>query len=231
MCLSTTNPQATEILVQDDNSPNYNLLEVPLPPPIKPARNQINYGFAGNCNAGATRAQGDYLIFVNQDIVPTHPGWLDEMVAVFEDNDNVGIVGPKLLFPDGKIQSCGGIFNGNRTPEHRYLGWANKDDRRVNTTERVSWITGAAMMMRREDFFAVGGFDMGYSGGYFEDVDLCMKVKEQLGKDVWYCASAELVHEVGSTGGNPNFMQNAKRFKGIWGSKIVSDTQYVKVGY
>jgi GT2 family glycosyltransferase len=88
-------------------------------------------------------------------------------------------------------------------------------------------------MIRREDFFAAGGLrgDL-YPGGYFEDVDLCQKVKRDIGKDIWYCAEASLVHTVASTGGNPkHFMRNSSTFHKRWDAEITPDTNIVYVGY
>jgi GT2 family glycosyltransferase len=216
----------------DDHSPDYNLMEIPLPNGLLKGRTEQNYGFAGNCNLGAQHAPGDVLLFLNQDcrVYENRPGWLEAMIDVLE-RPNVGIVGPRLVFGNGAVQSVGGLFDGAKGPYHRDLGWANPFDRRLSLPERVSWTTGAALMIRRADFLKVGGFDMGYQGGYFEDVDLCMKVQTQLGKEVWYCPGATFVHDVGSTGGNPKFMENSRRFHALWDQHIEPDTSFVMVGY
>lgn len=169
-------------------------------------------------------------MFLNQDIRPTHPGWADRMLEVL-GHENVGIVGPRLVFENGAVQSVGGLFDAAKGPFHRDLGWADAMCARLSQSERVSWTTGAALMIRRADFLEVGGFDMGYPGGYFEDVDLCLKVRAQLHKEVWYCADATLVHEVGSTGGNPKFMDNSRRFHALWDQHIEPDTNFVMVTY
>ena len=126
----------------------------------------------------------------------------------------------------------GGWYDGNKGPFHRYLGWSNPEDWRISQTEVVSWITGAAIMIRRADFVALGGFDADtYRKGYFEDVDLCERVK-QAGKQVYYCPDATLVHDVGSTGGNPEFfMENSRRFHARWDKMIVSDSPFIHVNY
>jgi GT2 family glycosyltransferase len=217
----------------------------PLPPGATPARNEQNVGFAGNINRAAQRARGDYLLLLNQDCRATpyegdgeaakrllKPGWADAMLRVFLDHEDAGIVGPRLIFPTGEVQSVGGLFDFGKGPYHRYLGWSQPDDRRINRTEPVSWITGAAIMIRRADFLALGGLDGDtYIRGYFEDVDLCMRVRFTLGKKVYYCAEATLVHEVGSTGGNPYFMQNSRRFHERWDAQIQPDSPFVYVGY
>jgi GT2 family glycosyltransferase len=201
------------------------------------AVNEVNLGFAGNCNAGAARATKDILLFLNQD-TRAHEHWFNPLMALFE-NPKVGIVGPKLIFPpssdprrpEGMIQSCGGLYDGGKGPYHRYLGWA-EDDWRVNICERVSWTTGAALAIRRELFEKVGGFDIGYEKGYFEDVDLCEQVKAE-GYEVWYCPESVFEHGVASTGGIPShlFKGNSLRFHQKWDAKITPDTTAIYVSY
>lgn len=233
-----------EILVQDDASSDCDLRELITPPePVKVERNEYNLGFAGNCNAGARRAKGDILLFLNQD-TRSREGWFDPLMAMF-DNPKVGIVGPKLIMvapvvsdgydtlrmPRDAIQSCGGLYDGGRGPYHRYLGW-HPDDWRVNQTERVSWTTGAALAIRRELFWKVGGFDEGYLRGYFEDVDLCENAKA-VGFEVWYCPQAVFEHAVGSTGGIPaeQFRANSIRFHRRWDKHITPDVNVIHVNY
>lgn len=224
-----------EILVQDDASSNGDLKDI-VGAPVAVARNERNLGFAGNCNAGAARAQGDVLLFLNQD-TRARAGWWAPLLAAF-DNLAVGVVGPKLVFgenPHGvqeeSVQSCGGLFDAGKGPFHRWLGWA-ADDWRVNVPERVSWTTGAALAVRRELFAKVGGFDEGYVRGYFEDVDLSMKVRAA-GAEVWYEPRAVFEHQVGSTGGvAPHiFKANSLRFHAKWDAVIVPDTNVVHVNY
>jgi GT2 family glycosyltransferase len=209
-------------------------------------RTPHNLGFAGNLNWAAQYAEGEYLLLLNQDTrsVPVgsdapivakllRPGWVDAMLDVFAQYPDAGLVGPRLVFPNGMIQSVGGEFGADKGPAHRYIGWANPLDRRVSKTERVSWITGAAIMLRREDFFTLGGLrgDI-YIKGYFEDVDACMRMRFELGKEVYYCADATLVHEAGSTGGNPQFfMRNSATFHRLWDNKIEVENAFIAVGY
>jgi O-antigen biosynthesis protein len=172
------------------------------------------------------------LLFLNQDTV-AHAEWFEPLMSLFE-YQNIGIAGPKLItkMPDGdRIQSCGGLYGGNKGPFHRYLGWA-ADDWRVNIIERVSWMTGAALAVRRDLFFKVGGFDVGYERGYFEDVDLCEKVKEA-GFEVWYCPEAVFEHYAGTSGGVPPhiFKANSMHFHEKWDAKIKPDTQVSHVAY
>jgi len=213
-----------EWLVQDDASPDYNALGVIPPALASVARNNENVGFAMNCNFGASRATGDVLFFLNQDCfgVPEWSrGWDKALVAAFDD-EAVGIVGARLLFPDGKIQSVGGLFDAKRQPFHRCLGWSNPLHPQANTPEYVSWVTGAAMAVRRSVWEQLRGFDPVYGRGYWEDVDFAVRA-QLIGHKVWYEPRCTLIHTVGSTGGNPDFMKNAQTFREKWESFIEPD--------
>lgn len=225
-----------QIIIQDDCSTDFDVMEC-IGPPAEPERNAVNLGFAGNCNAGARRAGGDILLFLNQDTRAFNE-WFEPLMIMFDD-PKVGIVGPKLITPvmkpdgarDYSIQSCGGLYDGNKGPFHRFLGWA-ADDRRVNVRERVSWTTGAALAIRRDLFAGVGGFDEDYKRGYFEDVDLCEKVKGT-GFEIWYCPDAIFQHTVGVSGGVPAevFKTNSMRFHRKWDAIITPDTGIIHVNY
>ena len=222
-----------EILVQDDASPDVDLTTI-LGPPAQVARNKVNLGFAANCNMGAQRADraSDILFFLNQD-TQAQSDWFEPLVRMFAD-PRVGIVGPKLIFADDKkesVQSCGGLYDGGKGPFHRYLGYA-ADDWRVNIAEKVSWTTGAALAIRQTLFWAVNGFDPAYGRGYFEDVDLCEKVKAR-GYEVWYCPEAVFKHEVGTSSAatQESFRENSIRFHNKWNYRIVPDTPIVHVNY
>ena len=209
--------RAIQWVIQDDCSPDLDFRFLIPPYVASVERNEVNKGFAGNCNAGAARAVGDVIAFVNQDIVADgnlSRGWDTTLLAAFEDA-SVGIVAPRLVFPDGKVQSAGGLYDNHLQPFHRCLGYSDLTNWEVNTPEYVSWVTGAFLAIRRDVFQQVGGFDEAYVGGYFEDVDLCLRVRE-LGLKVWYEPRTSLIHKVGTSGGSPNFMKNATLFRDRW---------------
>ncbi len=206
-----------EFLVQDDASPALDIRPLIPPTLARVERNPSNLGFAGNANAAVQRAGGDILLFVNQDVFGVHnlsENWDTAILRAFDD-PSVGIVGARLLFPDGRIQSAGGLFDARGTPYHRCFMWRNRDYHEISKAQEVSWVTGAALAIRHKLFERVGGFDMDYTNGYFEDTDLCLKVRE-LGYKIWYEPACTLVHSVGSTGGSKNFTRNALLFKHRW---------------
>lgn len=230
--------QPLEFLVADDASSEVNFMELLPPCTAKVIRRDVNGGFAANANTGAAFAQGDILLFLNQDTYalpqdangnPFSVGWNIALAKTFESDPAIGIVGAKLLFPDGKIQSAGGIFDAHCQPAHRCLGYSDHTFAEVNTPQEVSWVTGAALAIRRSLFAEIGGFDEGYVRGYFEDTALCLSARER-GYKVWYEPTVQLVHEVGTSGGNPDFMKNALRFKQAWvdTKKVKPDTYQLK---
>lgn len=207
--------------VQDDASPDVDFRGV-IPRSIATvARNEANGGFAVNCNAGARVAledgQADILLFVNQDVfaVPEWSnGWDAALVAPFAD-PQVGIVGARLLFPTGGVQSVGGTWDTAAQPVHRCLGYSNPLAEEVNTLCEVDWTTGAAIAIRAHVFKALGGFDERYERGYFEDCDLCLRARGR-GYKVMYQPGATFIHSVGTSGGSPYFTRNALRFRQQW---------------
>ena len=232
MCLNSLRAMQVgecEYLVQDDCSPNLNMGLV-IPHEIASVqRNDYNVGFGVNCNTGAGRASGDVVLFVNQDVYAWDGwsnGWDAALMSAFADA-SVGIVGARLLFPDLRIQSAGGILDAKCQPHHRNLGYANPNHPDVATPCDVSWVTGAALAVRRELFYSVGGFDMAYKA-YFEDVDLCLKVAT-MGYRIRYEPACTLIHKVGSTGGSPLFMNSARTFKERWvdSGKVKQDSYVV----
>lgn len=215
-----------EYIVQDDDPSVPIGMDAYIPPcAASVQRNPQNLGFGGNCNAGASRAGGDILLFFNQDAyaVPAlSMGWDTELLKVF-DNPLVGVAGFKLLFTNGAVQHAGVVFDKNCQPHHRFLGYADHLYKPANVPEEIPAVTGAALAIRADLFHQLNGFDVkAFPGGYFEDVDLCGRAI-QSGYAVWYQPTVVFVHEVGTSGGNPNFYTNAQTFKARW-----VDTQLIQ---
>lgn len=187
-----------EVIVIDDASHDgteqalHGLADVT--PWLRYFRNSANRGFAASCNQGAVLAQGIYLLFLNNDTMVT-PGWLPPLVEVLESRPDIGIVGPKLVFPDGTIQHCGKVWGEHQAPrsnpDHLYYR-EPAEAAHVNRSRDYQVITGACMLLRREEFFRFGPFDEQYENGW-EDDDLCYAYREQ-GLRIHYCSAATVVH-------------------------------------
>jgi GT2 family glycosyltransferase len=150
-----------------------------------------NGGFAVACNDGAAAApDADYIVFLNNDTVPL-AGWLDALVEEAAAHPEAGVIGSKLLYPDGTLQHAGVVIGQDLWPHHLYAGLPG-DHPALERSRAVTAVTAACMLIRREEFDAVGGFDTAYRNGY-EDVDLCLALRER-GQKVLYCPRSVLYH-------------------------------------
>lgn len=150
-----------------------------------------NSGFAAACNAGA-EAAGDveHLVFLNNDTVPV-AGWLDALVEDAEAHPEAGAVGARLLYPDGTVQHAGVAIGQDRWPHHLYVGFPGEHPA-VLRPKRVVAATAACLLVRRDAFDQLDGFDTAFHNGY-EDIDLCLRLGE-LGYETRYCPRSVLYH-------------------------------------
>lgn len=155
-----------------------------------------NRGFAGANNIGARVARGDYLVLLNSDAFPRHPGWLGTLQTALDELPDAGAVGPLLQFADDTIQHAGmyprrdPLLPGFLLNTHKAMGmtWEGGDE-----PSEHPMLTAACLMLRRADYEALGGFDEGYVIGDFEDSDLCLALRKQ-GKRLWLVPQARLWH-------------------------------------
>lgn len=150
-----------------------------------------NLGFGEACNHGARMARGEYVCFLNSDTVVT-AGWLDALVQAAEQHPRCGAVGARLILSDMRLQEAGSIVweDGSTSgygrdsnpfaPEYSYL-------------REVDYCSAACLLVRKDLFQAVGGFDARYAPAYYEDADLCLSLKES-GYVTLYAPTAVVLH-------------------------------------
>lgn len=189
---------AFEIIVVDDGSSDDTEAALRQVEGLRYHRRAVNGGFIAACNDGADLAQGEYLVFLNNDTVP-QPGWLDALIDTFDAHPGTGVVGAQLLYPDGRLQEAGGIvfsdgsgwnlgrFESPFAPQYAHLRHAD-------------YCSGAALATPRAHFLALGGFDTRYAPAYYEDTDFAFATRAK-GLSVLYQPTSRVVHDEGATSG------------------------------
>ncbi len=160
--------------------------------------NEENLGFIRGNNGAAIHARGRYLLLLNNDTIVT-PGWLSALVNTLEQYPDCGAVGPRFLYPDGRLQEAGstcwadghvdqvGIYGDAFGPEFQHV-------------REVDYVSGACLLIRTELFRRLGGFDERYVPCYYEDNDLCFGVRDQ-GQRVVYQPASVIFHHGPSAAG------------------------------
>lgn len=206
-----------EIIVADDNSPDNTSGITRYFEHVRVTRNEVNLGFLKNCNNAAKQARGEYLVFLNND-TQVQKGWMEELLNVFHHFDKAGLVGSKLVYPDGRLQEAGGIIWQDGS------GWnyGNQDDPtkpEYNYVKEADYISGASVMIPRKLWDELGGFDEAFSPAYCEDSDLCFRVRQH-GYKVFYQPFSVAVHFEGVTHGT-NVNQGVKHYQVVNQKKLV----------
>lgn len=219
-------PGIETIIVDNGSTDSTEMYAKTLPPGFLYIKNGLNLGFAKACNLGAGAARGKYLVFLNNDTIAL-PNWLEEMVKTAEEEKNVGVVGSRLLFPDGTIQHAGILLAQSGSDPlyalHNFYRLPGNQPE-ANVLRDYQAVTGACMLIRRDIFIKVNGFDEHYINGY-EDIDLCLKVRHE-GYRVVYCPKSVLYHhESVSVGRYHHVRHNVACLHKRWLGKISPDAQ------
>ena len=170
----------------------------------------FNYSAINNFAARFTDA--DYLLFLNNDTEVIGHEWLTAMLEHAQRTE-VGAVGAKLYYPNNTVQHAGDILGIGGLSDHSHLGFPRTSHGyfgRLNIIQNMSVVTGACMVMRREVFEEVGGFDEILSH-VFNDVDLCLKIREK-GYLILYTPYAELYHQESASRGYEDTTEKQARF-------------------
>lgn len=198
-----------EIIVIDDCSSDETAERIQEITGIHYHRQIVNGGFIASCNQGAKLAKGEYVLFLNNDTL-VQTGWLDSLMAIFEAFPDAGLVGSKLVYPNGVLQEAGGIIFSDAS------GWNYGRGNVPLSSEyefvrEVDYCSGASVIIRQDLFEQLGAFDTRYKPAYYEDVDLAFAVRA-VGKKVYYQPASVVIHFEGVTSGTDT-ASGAKRYQ------------------
>ena len=187
-----------EVVVVDDDSPDETAAVLAEVGNLKVVRNEVNLGFTRSCNAGLRASSGEYVVLLNNDTEVT-PGWLDELVATADADPTVGVVGAKLVYPDGTLQEAGSIVFRDGSAWNYGKG-DDADHPAYGYLREVDYCSGACILVRRRLLDRLGGLDERYAPAYYEDVDLAFAARAH-GYRVLYQPRARIVHHEGGSHG------------------------------
>ena len=159
--------------------------------------NKQNTGFIDSCNRGAKTSKGKYILFLNNDTMVAG-NWLPPLLKLINRED-VGAVGSRLVYPDATLQEAGSIV----WHDGSALGYGRGDDAdkpEYNYIREVDYCSGACLLVKKDLFEKIDGFDERFKPGYYEDTDLCFSIRN-LGYKVMYQPTSTVVHFEGVTCG------------------------------
>lgn len=203
-----------EVLVTDNHSDDESMgfirAQLQNDPHVRIVENRGNVGYGRGNNAAAKLARGAYLLIVNPDNVLPRDG-AEKMMAYLESQDDVGVVGPALVYPDGIIRPSARPFPKMMDLIQKRLfpsRWhetfkASMDDMLKKEAVDVDWLVGACLLMKTEFYRSLGGFDERFFL-FFEDIDLCRRI-HATGKRVVYLPQIKVLDRKGRLSGSSIF--------------------------
>jgi len=218
---ANTPPALAEVIVVDDASGPEVGEALNAVQGITVLRNEQNLGFLGSSNRGAAAASGRHVVFLNND-TEVQPGWLEALLDAIESAHDVGAVGSKLVYPDGRLQEAGCIVWSDASAWN--VGrWGDPEAPDVNYRREVDYCSANGLIVRRDLLEALGGFDGRYAPAYYEDADLCFAL-HAAGHRVLYEPRSVIVHHEGAshgtdgapTAGKMNQYANQPVFRAKW---------------
>jgi glycosyltransferase involved in cell wall biosynthesis len=172
------------------------------------------FNFGGLNNFGVQQVESEFVALLNNDLTVISPDWLEEMVSQSLPAD-VGAVGARLLYPDGRIQHAGVILGGGGVAAHAHKGLPRTNHgyfSRAILAQELSAVTAACMLVKRAAYLKVGGFDAEHLKVAFNDVDFCLRLR-RAGYRIIYTPYAEFYHHESASRGLEDTVRKNRRFE------------------
>ena len=183
-------------------------------PRVRVLRREEEFNFGRLNNFAVGQVESDFVALLNNDLTVITPDWLEEMVSQAL-RPQVGAVGARLLYPDDRIQHAGVILGGGGIAAHAHKGLPRTNHgyfSRAILAQDLSAVTAACMLVRREAYLAIGGFDEEHLKVAFNDVDFCLRLREQ-GYRIVYTPYAEFYHHESASRGLEDTVGKHVRFE------------------
>jgi GT2 family glycosyltransferase len=216
-----------EVIVVGNGLSAESLSEIPRRDGLRVIAVPANLGFAGGCNLGARFATASNLVFLNDD-TEVQEGWLDALGVRCNTDPSIGAVCSRLLEWDGKLQETGSVVWRNARTDRVGLGCAGDDPRYMQARD-VDSASACGLLIRRSAWQEIGGFDEAFYPAYYEDVDLCFRLREA-GWRVVYEPNSVIKH-VGSASTEPEprlfaAVQNAQLILKRWRNELAKREEF-----
>ena len=236
--LERTRYRDLEVLVVDNGSDDPATLEfladLEQQGQIRVLRDPSPFNYSALNNRAVQQASGELICLLNNDIEVIDPGWLEELVLQAL-RPGVGAVGARLLYPNRTLQHGGVLLGVGGVANHAHLGWPGDHPgyfSRAQLTQEMAAVTGACLLVRRSHYEAVGGLNEQQLKVAFNDVDFCLKLREQGLQNV-YAPAARLIHHESVSRGQDLSPEKAARFAAEvawmqqrWGDQLPQDPAY-----
>ena len=204
-------------------------------PRFRVVRSPGVFNYAAIHNQAVAETRGDVLVFLNNDTEVLTTDWLEELVS-HAMRPSVGAVGARLLFANGTLQHAGVVLGAEGIAGHAFLGHTADTAAsrgRADAVQEYSAVTAACMAIRREVFLQVGGFDAGHLAVRFNDVDLCLRLREAGYRNVWtphavlrHDHAASIAAEDENQQADERFAREVAYMTARWGAQLSRDPFY-----
>ena len=228
---SKTTYKNFEVLCVDNETTDLRALEEMRNAPVERILFPGQFNFSRANNLARKHSTGEYLVFMNNDVEVITPDWIEQMLYHAEQKD-VGAVGGLLLYADGSVQHAGVVLGCRGIADHVLRGAPGDCDGyagSLSCAREVSAVTGACLMMRRSLFDEVQGFNEHFFTAY-QDVDLCLKLRER-DKRIIFTPQARLIHHESISRGKYYDMVDHHLLLDLWGPQIKSGDPYYNINF